>query len=143
MNSDQIKKLFSDIVTQTSKISPAFMNWSEIAIDEAVQKYKFVFLKTDSDELCSMICYQCNSEFTEILALGTAEQFQKQGRSEKLLLQFLSDCGAMSKLITLEVHAKNDRAIALYQKCGFKTVRIRKKYYSDGSDALVMDFRAD
>ncbi len=143
MNSDQIKKIFSDIVVQTAKISPAFMNWSEIMIAEAVQKYKFVFAKTDSNELCSMICYQDNIEFIEILALGTVEQFQKQGRSEKLLLQFLSDCGAMSKLITLEVHAKNDRAIALYQKCGFKTVRIRKKYYSDGADALVMDFRAD
>lgn len=41
--------------------------------------------------------------------------------------------------MTLEVRVSNDRAIALYEKHGFKSVGIRPKYYIDsGEDALVM-----
>ena len=42
-----------------------------------------------------------------------------------------------NKTITLEVSNKNENAILLYKKCGFKEVGIRKKYYID-SDAIVM-----
>ena len=41
--------------------------------------------------------------------------------------------------ITLEVRDNNKAAIKLYKNNGFKTVSIRKKYYSNGSiDALLM-----
>ena len=115
------------------------MNWSVESIHQAIQNSHFRFLRSEQDEIVAFICFQRNSEFAEILALGTRQQFQRQGYSEKLLLQFSQECSGTSKLLTLEVHCKNERAIALYEKCGFKTVRIRKNYYSDGSDALVMD----
>ena len=39
----------------------------------------------------------------------------------------------------LEVRSKNGAAIGLYEKSGFSTQLIRKKYYSDdGDDALIM-----
>ncbi len=41
------------------------------------------------------------------------------------------------KEISLEVNEKNKPAIALYQKCHFQIVSIRKNYYSDG-DAYLM-----
>ncbi len=138
-----IEKIFLNIADSARKINPAFMNWSKSSIREVISTANFRFYKTDLNEIAAMICYQTNSEFTEILALGTVSEFQRQGYSEKLLNQFLSECGSTSKLstglVTLEVHCKNDSAIALYEKCGFKTVRIRKNYYSDGADAFVMD----
>jgi ribosomal-protein-alanine N-acetyltransferase len=40
---------------------------------------------------------------------------------------------------TLEVRPSNQRAIALYQSFGFRTIAIRKAYYRDNrEDALVM-----
>ncbi len=135
----EIQDLFSKLVRQVSKINLAYMNWSKESIQQAVEKYQFRFLFSELGEAQTMICYQQNFEFTEILALGTLEKYQRQGFSEKLLRLFIAECGSTSKLLTLEVHAKNDQAIALYHKCGFKTVRIRKNYYSDQMDALVMD----
>lgn len=41
------------------------------------------------------------------------------------------------KDIILEVAEDNKAAIGLYEKLGFKTINIRKKYYND-KDALVM-----
>ena len=40
--------------------------------------------------------------------------------------------------VTLEVRISNARAIHLYEKNGFKTLSIRRKYYLDGEDAYVM-----
>ena len=41
----------------------------------------------------------------------------------------------------LEVRVGNTTALALYEKCGYKTLRRRKKYYPDGEDAFVMTKR--
>lgn len=38
----------------------------------------------------------------------------------------------------LEVKACNKRAIKLYEKHGFHPVGLRRKYYADGSDAVLM-----
>lgn len=41
--------------------------------------------------------------------------------------------------ITLEVNEKNIPAIKLYKKYGFKQVGLRKKYYNNEDDAILMD----
>lgn len=38
----------------------------------------------------------------------------------------------------LEVRADNPRAIALYESFGFEQVAVRRRYYRDGTDALIM-----
>ena len=56
------------------------------------------------------------------------------------LLQKLIDFSREQKAtsITLEVNYKNEPAIALYQKFGFKQVGLRKKYYHNTDDAVLM-----
>ncbi len=41
-------------------------------------------------------------------------------------------------IITLEVRVSNKVAIHIYEKYGFKTVTIRKNYYSNNEDAYLM-----
>lgn len=43
-----------------------------------------------------------------------------------------------SKVITLEVNKNNIPAIKLYQKYGFKQIGLRKKYYNNTDDALLL-----
>ncbi len=43
--------------------------------------------------------------------------------------------------VTLEVRVSNAPAIALYKKYGFKEEGIRKGYYQDGEDAIIMWIR--
>ena len=47
------------------------------------------------------------------------------------------------KRIILEVSDLNISAINLYKKYGFSDIATRKKYYKDGSDALVMERKID
>ncbi|MBR5756658.1 MAG: ribosomal protein S18-alanine N-acetyltransferase [Firmicutes bacterium] len=43
--------------------------------------------------------------------------------------------------ITLEVASKNESAIHLYEKSGFKREGLRARYYKNGDDAIIMWFR--
>ena len=53
--------------------------------------------------------------------------------------RFISDAKSMAvETISLEVRISNHAAIALYEKCGFSRAIVRKNYYSDGEDALLM-----
>ena len=44
------------------------------------------------------------------------------------------------KHITLEVASQNTIAIHLYEKMGFQKISIRKNYYRNGDDAIIMAF---
>lgn len=75
-----------------------------------------------------------------ILNIAVHKDFRQIGLGEMLLrdcLNYSSEQGL--KLAVLEVRTSNHGAIKLYEKVGFKTLRVRKKYYSDtGEDAYVM-----
>ena len=56
------------------------------------------------------------------------------------LMQALIDEAKKQNLtsITLEVNDKNFQAIKLYEKFGFKRIGLRKKYYNNTDDAIIM-----
>ena len=75
-----------------------------------------------------------------ILNIAVHQDFRKIGLGEMLLRDCLNFSQNQElKLAILEVRVSNIGAIKLYEKIGFKTLRTRKKYYSDtGEDAYVM-----
>ena len=42
------------------------------------------------------------------------------------------------EFMTLEVRESNEKAIKLYEKCGFIQVNVSKGYYPDGENAIIM-----
>ncbi len=65
---------------------------------------------------------------------------RRAGIGGRLLARVLGDARAEGcTLATLEVRRGNAPAIALYERAGFATVRVRTGYYQDNAeDALVM-----
>lgn len=135
----QIQNLFAQVVQETAQLNPAFMNWTDASIAQALDQYQFRVILSGAHRAVAFICFQVTADWLEILALGTLIEFQRQGYLKALLTSLASECSATSRNLTLEVHAQNQSAIELYQKCGFKTVRTRKNYYSDSGDAFVMN----
>ena len=80
-----------------------------------------------------------------ILNIAVHPDFRNIGLGEMLLrdcLGYSYDKG--SKLALLEVRISNRSAIRLYEKIGFRTMRVRKKYYTDtGEDAYVMMYELE
>lgn len=68
---------------------------------------------------------------------------KKDKRKNRVATNMLEELIRISKKrnlnnITLEVNNKNIPAINLYKKYNFKEVGVRKKYYNDIDDALIM-----
>ena len=74
-----------------------------------------------------------NIDSLDIFEIAVDKNFRKKGLASKLLNRINDE-----RKILLEVSEKNEVAINLYKKNGFKMISRRKNYYLDGSDAIVM-----
>ena len=83
--------------------------------------------------------YRKLSSDYHILNFGVSPLRQKEGIGGILLKDFLNDLENISTVF-LEVKKSNFSAINLYKKNGFKVRGERKKYYKDGSSALLMNY---
>jgi ribosomal-protein-alanine N-acetyltransferase len=73
----------------------------------------------------------------EIHTIGVDPAYQGRGLGREMLVRLLewADGGA----VYLEVRTDNEPAIAMYEKAGFVTVGLRKRYYRvSGADAYTM-----
>ncbi|WP_368040633.1 GNAT family N-acetyltransferase [Roseicella sp. DB1501] len=75
----------------------------------------------------------------EILTLAVRPAARRQGHGARLLAAALAGAAARgAAAMFLEVAAGNAPAQALYAGQGFAEVGRRRRYYADGSDALVL-----
>ena len=79
--------------------------------------------------------YDC----ADITNIAVDPEYRREGLGGKmleLLANVSRDRGMES--ITLEVRASNIPAISLYEKYGFERSGLRKRYYKDNEDAILM-----
>lgn len=74
-----------------------------------------------------------------ILSIAVLPEYRGRGIGSELL-RYLIDLVKIKRIpaIILEVKKNNNVAINVYRKFGFKIIGYKYRYYSDGSDALVM-----
>ena len=90
-------------------------------------------------QLAGYHCYWLIVGELQILNIATAPGFRRQGIGGKLLEHAFTVCREHGlEQALLEVRAGNSAAIALYQRRGFVADVVRKGYYRDGEDALLM-----
>lgn len=82
-------------------------------------------------------------DVAEIDYISVHESYKRQGISIELFQLFEEKCKQdLQMLITkiiLEVGAHNLPALSLYKKLSFQEISVRKKYYKNGEDAVVME----
>lgn len=91
--------------------------------EQIVDKSADIYLLVDKEEIIgSVACYG-----NEIDDLIVNRKFQRQGYGKQLLLWGIQRIRERShEPITLHVAAWNQRAVALYEKCGFEIVKREK-----------------
>ncbi len=73
-----------------------------------------------------------------VMNVAVAPEHRRAGLGHALLRHLLAEVGEDASL-TLEVRRTNHAAMRLYERLGFKTAGVRRRYYQDnGEDALVM-----
>ena len=94
----------------------------------------------DDDDLIGVCVYQKITDEVEINFITVHPNYQRKGAGKELMNNLLAICEKENvKRIILEVSNKNYNAINFYEEHGFETIAIRKKYYRDGSDAILKE----
>lgn len=114
--------------------------WSaELLAD--VLKYPFLhgILLEEDGRIVGYGCLRVLFEAADVDNIAVDSPYRGRGYGEKLLGILLDRARSLgARECLLEVRVSNAAAIGLYQKYGFLQIAVRKKYYEDGEDALVM-----
>lgn len=95
-----------------------------------------------AEEEGEVIGYACQTvlfEDAELLNIAVSPQHRKKGVGRAIIEkieQKATELGA--ERLLLEVRVGNEAALSLYRSFGFEDLSVRKRYYEDGEDALVM-----
>ena len=110
---------------------------SDMLISESTNPtIKFLAIEKNNLLLGYIGCYHILGE-CEILNFVIDGAFQRRGSGQMLFNELLKQVDA--KRVTLDVRVNNEQGMKFYLKNGFRKISIRKNYYSDGTDAIVME----
>ncbi len=111
-------------------------------LDELSRPYSRIDICRCVGEVAGYLCSWFIAGELHIQNVVTSPEFRRRGVAKELLRTALErHIPEGLELALLEVRAGNAGAIALYRRFGFREAGIRKKYYHDGEDALLMDWR--
>ena len=79
-----------------------------------------------------------NIDYVEILNIVVHKEYRNQGYGKELLNAIIDYAKEQGKSIVLEVNEHNEYAIELYKNAGFTQNGLRKKYYNNTDDAILM-----
>lgn len=91
------------------------------------------------DRPSGMALVRVAADEAELLTIGVIPDARRQGIADRLMTESVASAAARGAVrLFLEVSVTNAPALALYRAGGFVEVGRRRRYYPDGSDALVM-----
>lgn len=126
-------------IKEIEKSFPQFLCKNSInknLLDDPFTEY---YIYIENNQILGFINYDILYERAELLYIAVIEEAQNKKIGSKLLEFMIKNCREKNiQNITLEVNVENKKAIALYEKYGFKKVAIRKNYYQ-GIDGILME----
>ncbi len=114
--------------------------WNKNMLEGAFNSGRFISIGIEEDEKLIGLISCSTTEFdADIEGITIDKDFRRNGFAKALLglLEVKLKEKNIEKVF-LEVRLSNTPAKNLYLGAGYKEISIRKKYYSDGEDAVIM-----
>ena len=128
-----IRKMKESDISVLNQIHEELFHQSFNFVDYAAEKmFHYGIVLEDKGEILGYLAGQLVFEMGDLFYIAVNPTKRGNGYGLKLMDKFISDEKC------LEVRVSNHPAISLYEKCGFLRASVRKNYYSDGEDALLM-----
>lgn len=116
--------------------------WSLAAFRNFIVLYRTSWVALSEGKVAGYLVTQWVLDEVHILNVAVDKTLRRNGVAS-FLLDFLFERAVKQKMadVYLEVRESNESAKALYRRYGFAELGIRKSYYHDGENALVMHRR--
>lgn len=136
-----IKEIFkSDIELLLDKELSFGDEWNKDMLLSSFETGRFfVYGYFDKEVLAGYISTSLSVDSADIEDVVVRNDYRRQGIASKLMQYAVKEISDKKiEKVFLEVRESNANAIGLYLKNGFNQIAVRKKYYSDGENAIVM-----
>ena len=114
--------------------------WSYNVLKQELENENTIYIiAKDKDEVVGFAGISICLDEATLNNIVVKKTRRGHGLGGELLESLIDICSDRNlKSFTLEVNTKNEPAIHLYEKFGFKNLGIRKKYYNNTQDAYIM-----
>ena len=134
MHASDIDAITPNFETEFDK----FWNISTLKNDFANPNSTYIIATLD-DKIVGFAGFLKICDEVNIMNIVTKVDKRHLGIGSKLMQALIDEAKKQNLTsITLEVNDKNFQAIKLYEKFGFKRIGLRKKYYNNTDDAIIM-----
>ncbi len=134
MNIDDLNKISPVLLTEFDD----FWNYNIFKSELENENSKYVVAK-NNDEIVGFAGIWISIDEAHVTNIVTKKDLRKNGIGSTLLEELINLSKTLNLVsITLEVNENNLDAIKLYEKFGFEKLGIRKKYYNNTDNALIM-----
>lgn len=131
-----------DIVLTIEKVCFPSDPWNRISFEEELQNPLSRFYVLTDTEVGAILGYGgvwLMYDTGNVTNLAVSPDCRRQGLGRRLLTKLIDVCIEENMAsITLEVRRSNTAAKALYASMGFTVQGMRKQYYKDREDAVIM-----
>ncbi len=80
------------------------------------------------------------ADTADVQTIGVLPEYEGHGFGRAMLEQMHERAREQgAERILLEVRADNPRAQRLYERNGYRAIHVRRRYYDDGTDAIIME----
>ena len=80
------------------------------------------------------------ADTADVQTIGVVPEYEGHGYGRTMLEQMHERAREQgAERILLEVRADNPRAQRLYERNGYRAIHVRRGYYDDGTDAIIME----
>ncbi len=115
--------------------------WSREAFESELSGLNpcFYYVAECEGEICGYMGIWHIMDEGHITNVAVHPEYRNSGVGRLLVETTINEgIAAGLKAFTLEVRSSNDSAKHLYEKCGFESAGIRKRYYENREDAVIM-----
>ncbi|HVF10026.1 MAG TPA: ribosomal protein S18-alanine N-acetyltransferase [Abditibacteriaceae bacterium] len=115
--------------------------WVMASLQEAVagERYRVLIAHCEGTP-CGYVIASTVGDEGEIARIAVGMAWRRRGLGRRLLKAALDECRQRGVLrFFLEVRAGNEVALRLYERAGFRRTGLRRRYYRDGEDAVIME----
>ena len=113
--------------------------WSaESFRSEACKDNGFVLYIAENGEVIALLSGYSAVGEGDITSVAVSPEYRRRGLAARLIGEFERLLPDDTESIFLEVRESNASAIALYEKCGFERISVRKNFYTQPRENAVV-----
>jgi len=114
--------------------------WSRsLFLQELNNPFSRTLVAESEGRVTGYLCRWCVAGEVHILNLAIHPDYRRRGIAKRLMEEVLTEARAEGvKTVSLEVRKGNLPAVSLYHHLGFHQIGVRRRYYENREDALLM-----